>query len=135
MKKVILILTLSFFSVAAFAQKQKVTIFCSVDANGNVYYNTQDYATTNKSLSYILDKILPDSIKTKVLVDPKKEYHFKHGNETLLWMAQNDWKVVSLISVGGQTSFWLLSREILLDAPAHALFMENLENLEIKPDK
>ena len=50
-------------------------------------------------------------------------------------MAQNDWKVVSLISVGGQTSFWLLSREILLDAPAHALFMENLENLEIKPDK
>jgi len=28
-----------------------------------------------------------------------------------------------------------LSREISLDAPARALFMEKLENLEIKPKK
>ena len=135
MKKIIFVLTLSFLSVSAFAQNQKTTIFCSVDFNGNVYYNTHDYATSNKTLSHILDEILPDSIKTKVLVDPKKEYHFKHGNETILWLAQNGWKIVS--SVGGNTvnGFWLLSRGISLDAPARALFMERLENLEVKPKK
>jgi hypothetical protein len=135
MKKIIFILTLSFLSVSAFAQKQKITIFCSVDFNGNVNYNTQDYATGNNKLSHILDQILPDSIKTKVLVDPKKEFHFKYGNETLLWLAQNDWKIVS--SIGGDTgnSFWLLSREISVDAATRALFMEKLENLEIKPNK
>jgi len=135
MKKIILILTLSFLSVCAFAQQQKITIFCSVDGNGNVMYNTQDYGHTNKSLAYILDETLPDSIKNKVLVDPKKLYHFKHGNETLLWMAQNDWKIISVITVGGWSSSWLLSREISLDAAARALFMQNLENLEIKPAK
>ena len=134
MKKIIFILTLSFLSVFAFAQKQKVTIFCSVDFNGNVYYNTQDFAASNKALS-ILNKVLPDSIKTKVLVDPKKEFKFKYGNETLLWLAQNGWKIVSTITNGGQSSSWLLSREISLDAAARALFMQNLENLEIKPAK
>ena len=134
MKKIIFVLTLSFLSVYAFAQKQTVTIFCSVDYNGNVNYNTQDYATTNKALAF-LDKLLPDSIKTKVLVDPKKEYHFKHGNETLLWMAQNGWKIVSTTGNSYQTTSWLLSREISLDAPARALFMEKLENLETKPEK
>jgi len=106
MKKIIFILTLSFLSVFAFAQKQKVTIFCSVDFNGNVYYNTQDFAASNKALS-ILNKVLPDSIKTKVLVDPKKEFKFKYGNETLLWLAQNGWKIVSTITNGGQSSIIL----------------------------
>jgi hypothetical protein len=135
MKKIIFVLILSFLSVFAFAQKQKITIFCSVDFNGNVNYNTQDYATSNKNLSNILEQTLPDSIKTKVLVDPKKEYHFKYGNETILWLAQNDWKIVSSIGGNYGYSFWLLSREISLDAPARALFMEKLENLEIKSPK
>jgi len=135
MKKIIFVLTLSFLSVVASAQNQKITIFCSVDFNGNVNYNTQDYATSNKRLSRILDQILPDSIRTKVLVDPKKEFHFKYGNETLLWLAQNDWKIVSSLGGNNGNSFWLLSREISLDAPARALFMEKLENLEIKAKK
>src|ERR1700733_8445386 len=135
MKKIIFVLTLSFLSGFAFAQKQKVTIFCSVDFNGNVNYNTQDYATRNSKLSNILNQILPDSIKTKVLVDPKKLYHFKYGNETLLWMAQNGWKIVSSIGGNNGNSFWLLSREISLDAPARALFMQKLETLEVKPKK
>src|ERR1700679_3223863 len=101
MKKIIFVLILSFLSVFAFAQKQKITIFCTVDFNGNVNYNTQDYATRNKKLSDILNQILPDSIKKKVLVYPKKEYHFKYGNETILWLAQNDWKIVS--SIGGNS--------------------------------
>jgi len=112
-----------------------VTIFCTVDFNGNINYNTQDYATNNNKLSHILDQILPDSIKTKVLIDPKKVYHFKYGNETLLWLAQNGWKIVSSIGGNNGNSFWLLSREIPLDAPARALFMQKLENLEIKPKK
>jgi hypothetical protein len=135
MKKIIFVLALSLLSVSAFAQKQTVTIFCSVDFNGNVNYNTQDYATSNKKLSNILNQILPDSIKAKVLVDPKKKYHFKYGNETLLWLAQNGWKIVSSIGNDNGNSFWLLSREIQLNAPARALFMEKLENLEIKPKK
>jgi len=135
MKKIILAFTLSFLSVTAFAQKQAVTIFCTVDFNGNVNYNTQDYATNNNKLSNILNQILPDSIKAKVLIDPKKEYHFKYGNETLLWLAQNGWKIVSSNGGGNGNSFWLLSREIKLDAPARALFMEKLENLEIKTKK
>lgn len=134
MKKIIFVLTLSFLSVFAFAQKQQITIFCSVDYSGNVYYNTQDLGATNKSLAF-LDKLLPDSIKTKVLVDPKKMYKFKHGNETLLWLAQNSWKIISVVSNGGGSGSWLLSREISLDAPARALFMQKLENLEIKPNK
>jgi hypothetical protein len=133
MKKIIFILTLSFLSLSAFAQKQKITIFCSVDFNGNVNYNTHDYATSDKALAYILNKLLPDSIKTKVLVNPKKTYHFKHANETLLWMAQNGWKVVSAYGDNSGTSSWLLSKEISLDTPARVLFMEKLENLDIKP--
>jgi len=105
MKKIIFVLTLSFLSVVASAQNQKITIFCSVDFNGNVNYNTQDYATSNKRLSRILDQILPDSIRTKVLVDPKKEFHFKYGNETLLWLAQNDWKIVSSLGGNNGNSF------------------------------
>jgi len=132
MKKIIFVLTLSFLSVSAFAQKQKITIFCSVDFNGNVNYNTQDYATSNKKLSNILGQILPDSIKTKVLVDPKKEYHFKYGNETLLWLAQHDWKIVSSLGGNNGNNTWLLSREISVDAPTRELFVKKLENLEIK---
>jgi len=132
MKKIIFVLTLSFLSVFAFAQKQKITIFCSVDFNGNVNYNTQDYATRNTKLSNILDQTLPDSIKTKVLVDPKKLYHFKYGNETLLWLAQHDWKIVSSLGGNNGNNTWLLSREISVDAPTRALFMKKLENIEIK---
>jgi len=67
-----------------------------------------------------------------VLVDPKKLYHFKYGNETLLWLAQHDWKIVSSLGGNNGNNTWLLSREISLDAPARALFMKKLENLEIK---
>jgi len=134
MKKIIFALGLSLVSVFAFAQKQHITIFCSVDYNGKVHYNTQDYGANEKRISF-LDQLLPDSIKTKVLVDPKKQYHFKYGNETLLWMAQNGWKMVSTIATAGSTTSWLLSREISLDAPARALFMQKLENLEMKPEK
>jgi hypothetical protein len=83
-------------------------------------------------MCFTTHRILPDSIKNKVLIDPKKEFKFKYGNETLLWLAANNWKIVSTMGDKSGTTFWLLSREISLDAPARALFMQNLENLEVK---
>ena len=127
MRKIVFTFILAFFSFFAFAQTQKTTIFCTVEAStGKVYYYLM---YRSKSA---LDNLLPDSVKVNVLVDPKKIYNFKNGDETTLWMAQQGWKLIEEIHDAGDY-LYILSKEISLDAPAHALFMQKLENVEAKP--
>jgi hypothetical protein len=122
MKKHLLLIIFGFISIAAFAQTHKVDVFCTIDFLGNVNYIG-------------LSKLLPDSQKTAILIDYRKKYNIKKGDDVLLWMTLDGWKLVNAFT-GNVNSFtylsYMLSREILLDEPAYILYVENLKNIEIK---
>lgn len=122
MKKYLLLIIFSFIFVAAFAQTHKVTIFCTIDFMGNVNYIG-------------LNKLLPDSQKTAILIDYKKKHNVKKGDDVLLWMTLDGWKLVNAFT-GNVNSFtylsYMVSREISLDGPAYMLYVENLKHIEIK---
>jgi hypothetical protein len=108
-----------------FAQEQKVTIFCTLDWRGRVDYNR-------------LAKLLPDSLKTKILFDYAKEYDLNTPIDALLMMSLDGWKLASTGSVyNGNTgsrhnSFYILTREISLDDAAMHAYKDNLNALEVK---
>ena len=119
----LILLSLCFVSVA---QTQPTTIYCTISDVGKVNYGN-------------LDKLLPDSIKTSLLVDPRKQFKFRNAENVLLWMSLHGWKLVSAeASVGGiggnvsSSTFYLLSREINLDETARALLIQRLESIENK---
>lgn len=126
MKPIVLALILLSLSAASTAQTQPTTVFCTISGVGKVNYGN-------------LDKLLPDSIRTALLVDPQVQFKFKQGNDVLLWMSLHGWKLMGTeTSVGGvngnvnSSSFYLLSKEINLDEPARALLLQRLETVENK---
>jgi hypothetical protein len=114
MKAILITASLILFGLTTFAQTPKIVVNCTV------YLGNVDYRP--------LDQLLPDSIKSRLLVDPRKEFNWKNGDNTLLWLEQQGWRVVAVYS----GSVFLLSREISLDDSARAIFLQRLESLEAK---
>jgi len=120
MKILFLSVCLFVFASSLRAQNQKTFIYCTLDASGRTDYGD-------------LNKLLPDSLKT-ILIDPRKDDNIRSLSHVLLFMGLNGWKLVSIdanVTGGGMvssTSTYYLSKEIYLDAAAHALFMQNLLN-------
>jgi len=125
MKKHLLILLLCLAAGGAVAQTHKLTIYSYFsDSNVNVQY-----------LNY--DKLYPDSIKTAVMVDYKKQYQLKNTNTLLLRMSLDGWKLVTTVvnasGFQGNVSSsiqYIMSREILLDDAAMDLYLQNLKKLK-----
>ena len=125
MKKHLFILLLCFTTGGAFAQTHKITIYSYFsDSNVNVQY-----------LNY--DKLYPDSIKTAVMVNYKKQYQLKNINTLLLRMSLDGWKLVTTVvnasGFQGNVSSsikYIMSREILLDDAAMDLYVQNLKKLK-----
>ena len=113
------------FASVLYAQNQKTVIYCTVGITGLVHYG--DLAT-----------LLPDSLKASLLVDPRKDLKLRKLDHVLLYMFNNGWKLVAIesnVTGGGMVTTdtnYLLTKEIYLDAPARALFMEHLLNSEKK---
>jgi hypothetical protein len=127
MKAVVSVLLLLFVSGASFAQTQKTIVFCRISSAGQVNYGN-------------LEKLLPDSIKTSLLVDPRKEFKFRNADNVILWMSLNDWKLICTeANVNGMPGYpvtasanYLMSKEIVLDEVARAACLKGLETLEKK---
>jgi hypothetical protein len=124
-KNILCSLALLLSTLAAFSQSQKITIFCTLDWHGRVDYNR-------------LDKLLPDSLKGKILFDYAKEYDLNSPIDALLMMSLDGWKLASTGSVykGNKgewhNSFYILAREIALDDAGMKLYADNLKSLEVK---
>jgi hypothetical protein len=128
MKTFLLASFLCILSFSLFAQSTKTVIYCSIDPIGRTYYGD-------------LNKLLPDSLKTRVLVDVRKQFNLRDPDHVLLWMTMNGWKLISVqsnVTGGGMIStnyIYRLSKEIYLDPAARDIFMQNLLNSEKKPVK
>lgn len=105
----------------SFAQTQKITIYCRIIPSLGTCH--VDY--------FSLPKLLPDSLKTTVLIDYRKKYSFKKTEDLLLLMNLDGWKLASIMFDNGSSHFFL-SREISLDGPAYQLYTEKLKNIEKK---
>ncbi len=123
MKNVTPVLILLLLSFSAFAQTQKVQVFCHLDYNGNADYG-------------MLAQALPDSIRENLFIDPH-QYHL-NGVDALLLMSLGGWKLASLeesisgtVSSGSgvvySTGNYLLKKDIDLDAKGRALMIERLK--------
>jgi hypothetical protein len=123
MKTFLLAICIVIFVSVLHAQNRKTVIYCSVSITGKVNYRD-------------LAKLLPDSLRTGLLVDPRKDLHLRKLDHVLLYLVNTGWKLSAIQSdVGGNdiistSNTYLLTKEIYLDAPARALFMENLFNIE-----
>ena len=126
MKKILFTLLLCVSSLLVFAQSHKrITVYCTISSNGKIDYGD-------------LKKLLPDSTNAKLLVDPKTRYGIKKPDHTLLLMSTYGWKLASVITdvTGGaftsSSTGYLMSKEIYLDGPAYALYLNKLINIEKK---
>ena len=108
------------FSVACFSQSKKVTVYCYLDERG--------YATYGNT-----KKLLPDSITTGLLINPREDENIKNGN-ALLWMNLNDWQLVTAMSSTSGSGFvstsitYLLKKDIWLSNAAFEIYKNNLKN-------
>jgi hypothetical protein len=124
MKTFFFAICLFIFTSSLFAQNRKTVIYCMVNVTGRVNYGD-------------LAKLLPDSLKT-LLVDPRKELKLRKLDHVLLYLINTGWKLsaeqpdVSGNDVVTSNNSYLLTKEIYLDPPARALFMQNLLNIEKK---
>src|ERR1700761_7024626 len=111
MKTFFTIICLSFFTSLLFAQSQKTTIYCTVSISGRVDYGD-------------LANLLPDSLKTTLIIDPRKDLNLKKVNHVLLYLMNKGWKLVAEQSdVSGNgivttTNYYVLTREIYLNPEA-----------------
>jgi len=127
MKTILLGATLTLISLASFAQAKKTTIYCSVNLS----------VMGNKRVDYgNLEKLLPDSIKSKVLVYPSKDVRLRNWNDLLLWMSLHGWTLATMETdvngtgfVSSQTSL-ILGRDIYLDEPSRAFMLDRVEKIE-----
>jgi len=107
------------------AQNRKTVIYCTVSITGKVNYGD-------------LAKLLPDSLRTGILVDPRKDLHLRKLDHVLLYLINTGWKLSAIqADVGGNgivstSNSYILTKEIYLEPTARALFMENLLNSEKK---
>ncbi len=118
-------LTISIFLIfslfVSFGQTKTITVYCKIypSMGGLVvdYFGSAKY--------------LPDSTKTDILVDYKKKYHLRNGDEdyAILLMGADGWKLVSsyYYSPSSQLTY-ILSREICLEEPAFQSYSGKLRN-------
>ena len=123
MKASLFVLFILFSVLSVKAQKKEITVFCTIDFAGRAQYGD-------------LGKLLPDSLKSTLLIDPRKQVNLRNPLHVVLWMNENGWKLVTVISnvtSGGMVTTeygYFMSKQIYLDDAAAALFHQNLINSE-----
>ncbi len=112
-------------ALVSYSQAPRTIVNCSI-TNGHVNYGH-------------LADLLPDSIKANLLIDPRKNFNMRDGNNILLWLEQKGWKLMAVDNptngIGGNvssSSTYILSKELDLDDTARTLFLQKLENIENK---
>jgi hypothetical protein len=125
MRSILVMFVLVFATLIAHAQVPKTVINCYI-RDGKVNYGR-------------LAELLPDSIQANLLIDPREKFKMKEGNNILLWLEQQGWKLVGIDITGSGangnaflSSTYILSKNIYLDEAARMLFIQKLERIENK---
>jgi hypothetical protein len=79
MKPVFLLSILVTLGLSSYSQTPMTIVNCYI-RDGRVNYGH-------------LAELLPDSIKTDLLVDPRAVFNLRDGNNILLWLEQPGWKL------------------------------------------
>ena len=82
-KRSSLIYILLFLFISSFAQTKEISLFSQVWPDGYLYYPKN------------LEKVLPDSIKTAVLINPRNDYNMKNIDDVILFMGAHGWRICS----------------------------------------
>ena len=116
---------LVFATLISHSQEPKTVINCYI-RDGKVNYGR-------------LAELLPDTIQANLLIDPREKFKMKDGNNILLWLEQQGWKLIGIDITGSgangnafPSSTYILSKEIYLDDAARMLFIQKLERIENK---
>src|SRR5258707_1486293 len=125
MRSILLLSVLVGAALVSYSQAPRTIVNCSI-TNGHVNYGH-------------LADLLPDSIKANLVIDPRKNFNMRDGNNILLWLEQKGWKLMAVDNptngIGGNvssSSTYILSKELDLDDTARTLFLQKLENIENK---
>jgi hypothetical protein len=119
MKSIALSLALVTVALTSHAQTPKTVINCWI-TYGQVSFGP-------------LAKLLPDSIRDSILVDPHKKFGMKDPEALVLWFEQHGWKLAGVGSpsaLGINANAYVLSKEIDLDEATRARLLQKLENKE-----
>ena len=116
---------LVFATLVSYSQEPKTVVNCYI-RDGKVNYGR-------------LAELLPDSSQASLLVDPREKFKMKDGNNILLWLEQQGWKLIAIDITGSGangnaflSSTYILSKQIYLDDAARMLFIQKLERIENK---
>jgi hypothetical protein len=115
MKCLLVLSVLVFVTLVSYGQTPNTVINCYV-TNGRVDYGN-------------LAKLLPDSMQTSLLIDPRKKFNMKDASNVVLWFEMQGWKIVGVAATSVYTTIWL-TKGIYLDDTARALFLQKLENFQ-----
>jgi hypothetical protein len=125
MKTLFLLFILVCVAMVSYSQRPNTVINCYI-RDGRVNYAH-------------LAQLLPDSIQANLLIDPREKFKMKDGNNILLWLEQQGWRLMGVDVTGSGvngnadlSSTYVMSKEIYLDDAARVLFLQKLENIENK---
>ena len=127
MRFILVMFVLVFATLVSYSQEPKTVVNCYI-RDGKVNYGR-------------LAELLPDSSQASLLVDPREKFKMKDGNNILLWLEQQGWKLIAIDITGSGangnaflSSTYILSKQIYLDDAARMLFIHKLERIENKND-
>jgi len=127
MRFILVMFVLVFATLVSYSQEPKTVVNCYI-RDGKVNYGR-------------LAELLPDSSQASLLVDPREKFKMKDGNNILLWLEQQGWKLIAIDITGSGangnaflSSTYILSKQIYLDDAARMLFIQKLEKIENKSD-
>ena len=127
MRFILVMFLLVFATLVSYSQEPKTVVNCYI-RDGKVNYGR-------------LAELLPDSSQASLLVDPREKFKMKDGNNILLWLEQQGWKLIAIDITGSGangnaflSSTYILSKQIYLDDAARMLFIQKLERIENKND-
>jgi len=127
MRFILVMFVLVFATLVSYSQEPKTVVNCYI-RDGKVNYGR-------------LAELLPDSSQASLLVDPREKFKMKDGNNILLWLEQQGWKLIAIDITGSGangnaflSSTYILSKQIYLDDAARMLFIQKLERIENKHD-
>ena len=127
MRSILVMFVLVFATLVSYSQEPKTVVNCYI-RDGKVNYGR-------------LAELLPDSSQASLLVDPREKFKMKDGNNILLWLEQQGWKLIAIDITGSGangnaflSSTYILSKQIYLDDAARMLFIQKLERIENKND-
>ena len=125
MKNLFLLFMLLCVTLVSYSQRPNTVINCYI-RSGRVIYGH-------------LSELLPDSIQANLLIDPREKFKMKDGNNILLWLEQQGWRLIGIDVAGAGvngnvdlSSTYVMSKEIYLDDASRVLFLQKLENIENK---